>query len=255
MIFKYGTYAHDIDEVMVRTSEQAIMDKFSRRMGTAIEYTIVGAKQVADNANPDVTKANLTTALTAMETAYDLDYKDFGLYLDDGVTPTVHSVISANTFGGTKVVTPPSYMNGPWTGRIEYLNRRMFFLVIRAEIRVGTGLYQYQEKITIKGTGGAKWRYSPQAAGYPQLQDLQQLTTFWYLQEGQNIGRKDWVAPSAPLFPLIEHQELRERTFETPRDMTFTGNEMYPTGWRYAMEAVASANFNAFMLPTVGATP
>jgi hypothetical protein len=253
MIFKWGSYAHDIDEVMVRTSQHAIMDKFNRRMGAFVETTIVGAKQVTDNANPDVTKASLTTALTAMEAAYDEDYQDFGLYLDDGVTPTVHHVLNADTFGGTKVVVPPSYMNGPWTGRIEYLNRRMFFIVIRHEIRVGTGLYQYNERITIRGTGGDLWKYSPQQIGPPQRQGLQTLTSFLYIQEGDNIGREDWQPPSDPLFPLIEHGEMRIRAFEAPKDQVHGSDpEMFGTSWRYVMEADVSVGFSAFILPTVG---
>lgn len=251
MIFKYGSYSHDQDECMVRTSVQGIFDRFNRRMGDMIEYTIVGVKQVADNANPEVTKANLTTALSGLTTAYNSDYEDFGLYLDDGTTPTRHIVQNSETFGGTKVVVAPSFMNGPWTGRIEYLNRRMYYLVLRAEIRVGSGLHSWKERLTIKGTGAPKWVYSPQEVGDPQLQILQTSTSFWYVQEGQNVGRQDWEPPADPLFPTIEHGDMRVRTFETPDDITVQGEEMYGTSWKYFMEATVSQGFSAFILPSV----
>ena len=45
MIFKYGSYSHDQDEVMVRTSKTAVMDRFRRRMGEITEYTIFGVAQ------------------------------------------------------------------------------------------------------------------------------------------------------------------------------------------------------------------
>lgn len=257
MIFKYGSYSHAQDEVMVRTSETAILDKYMRRMGAVTEYTIFGVKIVPDNvAGPAATQADLTAALDAMVTAYELDYQDCGLYLNDGTTPTEHVVENADTFGGVKVVSPPSFINGPWTGRIEYLNRRTYFLVIRFEKRVGSGLYDWDERITIKGTGGEKWRYSPQETGSPQRQGLQALTTFQYVQEGSCIGRQDWEPPSEPLFPLIEHGELRVRVFESAKDKVYDGTElkqeMFGTSWRYVMETHVTHEFNAFVVPTIG---
>ncbi len=251
MIFKYGSYSHDQDEVMLRTSVQGIFDKFNRRMGDMIEYTIIGVKQVEDDADPEVTKANLTTALQALTDAYDVDYQDFGLYHDDGSTPTRHVVTNGETFGGTKVVVAPSFMSGPWGGRIEYLNRRTYHIVLRAEIRVGEGLYDWNERVTIRGTGGPKWRYSPREVGTPELQILQTATSFWYVQEGSNIGRKDWYPPAEPLFPGIEHGEMRVRTFETAKDKVVDGNEMFATSWQYFMEATNDQGFSAFDLPSV----
>lgn len=251
MIFKYGSYAHDQDEVMVRTSVQGIFDKFNRRMGDMIEYTIVGVKQVADNADPEVTKANLTSALQSLTDAYDVDYQDIGLYHDNGSTLTRHVVTNAETFGGIKVVVPPSFINGEWTGRIEYLNRRTYYLVLRAEIRVGEGLYSWNERVTIRGTGGPKWRYSPQEVGVPQAQTLQTVTTFWYVQEGECVGRLDWENPADPLYPVIEHGEMRVRTFETAKDIVVGGAEMFSTSWKYFMEATLDQGFNAFDVPSV----
>lgn len=251
MIFKYGTYAHDQDEVMVRTSIQSIFDRFNRRMGDMIEYTVIGAKQVEDQADPDDTKALLTTALQNLTNAYNQDYKDFGLYLDDGVTPTRHVVLNSETFGGVKVVVPPSFMNGPWTGRIEYLNRRMYYLVLRAEIRVGSGMYSWKERLTIRGTGGPKWRYSPREVGTPEAQTLQTATSYWYVQEGEVVGRQNFEPPAAVLYPGIEHGEMRVLTYETPEDMVVGGNEMFKTSWKYFMEATYDTGFVSFPLPPV----
>ena len=252
MIFQYGGYSHDQDEVMVRTSVQGIFDKFNRRMGAMVEYTIVGVKQVPDDPDPEVTQSNLTSALEALADAYSMDYQNFGLYQDGG-GPTQHTVLNIDTFGGTKVVVPPSFMNGPWTGRIEYLNRRMYYLVLRAEFRVGSGLYSWNERITIKGTGGPLWRYSPREAGEPQGQVLQTATSFWYVQEGENVGRLDWEPPADPLYPSIEHGEMRVRTFETAKDVVVGGAEMFGTSWKYFMEAVTSQGFSAFVLPSINA--
>lgn len=250
MIFKYGSYAHDQDEVLVRVSVEGIMDKFNRRMGDRIEYTIIGVKKVAYNAaSPATAQANLTSALQSLTDAYNEDYQDFGLYLDDGTTPTRHIVNNAETFGGVKVVRPPSFINPPWGGRTEYLNSRMYFLVLRAEIRVGTGLYSWDEKLTVKGTGGSKWRYSPREVGVPEAQTLQTATSFLYIQEGTAVGRHDYPAP-VPIYPSIEHEEERILVFESPKDIVFGSDpEMYTISWRYVMEAVTDQAFSIFDIP------
>lgn len=250
MIFKYGSYSHDSCECGLRVSATAIMDQYRRRMGTVFEYTIVGVKIVPTQSTPNATKAALTAALQAMEAAYAVDNQNCGLYLPDGTTPTAHVLVSANTFGGIKVVQPPTYIEGPWTGQVEYLNRRTYSIVLRAEVRTGTGLHSWKERLTIRGTGGAKWRYSPRENGDPQRQDLQTATTFYYIQEGQAVGRQGYPTPSSPLFPNLEHGEMREIAYDSPQDLNAAGNpEMYPISWRYVQEATVSQLFPGFTPP------
>jgi hypothetical protein len=175
------------------------------------------------------------------------------MYQDDGVTPTRHVVFNEETFGGVKVVVPPSFINGPWGGRVEYTNSRTFFLVIRAEIRVGDGLYALKQKITIKGTGGPKWRYSPKMSGNPDAQTLQSATSFWYIQEGEAIGRTEFPIPADVLFPSLEHHEMRVVEYTDALDRVVDNAEMYGTSWYYAMEGVTDAGFTQFTVPTIGA--
>lgn len=250
MIFKYGNYSHDNCECGLRVAASAIMDQYRRRIGTVFEYTVVGVKIVPDNPNPATTKAALTAALQAMESAYSTDNQNCGLYLPDGTTPTAHTLVSANTFGGVKVMQPPTYIEGPWTGQIEYLNRRTYSIVLRAEVRTGSGYYGYKERLTVRGDGGIKWRYSPREIGVAQRQDLQSTTTIVYVQEGQAIGRQAYPAAPAPVFPLYEHGEMRELAYDSPQDLNASGNpEMYPISWRYVMEATANQSFLGFTPP------
>lgn len=255
MIFRYGSYTHDQDEVMVRTSSQWLVDGFNRRMGEVIEYTIIGVKRVADDPDPAVTQAALTDALYDLTEAYNFDYKDIELLQDDGSTPTRHVLYNEDTFGGIKVVVPPSFMNGPWGGRVEYSNCRTYYIVIRAEIRVGDGLFSLKQKLTVRGTGGPKWRYSPKLVGSPDGQVLQTATSFWYIQEGEAIGRSDFPVPADVLYPGIEHQEMRLVEYTDAADIVVgkSGNdaEMFGTAWKYMMETVSSEAFSAFVVPTV----
>ena len=255
MIFSYGTYTHDQDEVMVRTSSQWIVDGFHRRMGEIIEYTIIGVKKVADDPDPAVTQANLTDALFDLSESYNLDNQDIELLQDDG-GPTRHVLYNEDTFGGIKVVVPPSFMNGPWGGRVEYTNCRTYYIVLRAEIRVGDGLFSLKQKLTVRGTGGPKWRYSPKLVGEPDGQVLQTATSFWYIQEGEAIGRTTLPIPADVLFPTIEHGEMRLIEYTDAADIrvgeTENQMEMYGTSWKYMMEATAAQGFSAFVVPTVG---
>lgn len=244
MIFKYGTYTHDQSEVSVRAAYTSIFDQFQRRIGEKIRFTCLGVKRAAS-------QTALTTALVDLFDAYQVDYQDFGLYLDDGTTPTVMAVLNSATFGGTKVIVPPSQINGPWSGQPEYANQKTYYFVLEAQTRVGDGLYAYKERLTTRGTGGSKWRYSPQISGAPQLQILQSATTFWYVQEGRAVGHNDYVAPNLPLFPGIEHAEMREVTYESPEEVVVGGQRLFTTEWRYFMEATTAAGFTAFDVPSI----
>lgn len=244
MILKWGSYAHDQDEVGIRITHRDIFDTFGRRMGSVQDWHILGAKHAAS-------QSALTTALENLETAYNTDYGDLILYLNDGITATAHQLINADTFGGTHRVGF-GYIDGPWKMRTEYANQRTFWAIIRGETRTGSGQWAWREQVSIRGTGGNKWRYMPQLNGAPTAQILQTQTPFYYVQRGMAIGRQAYIAPPGPLYPGIEHTELRQITYHTPRDMRWgPANEMYLTEWAYFMEATVSAGFTAFIVPPV----
>lgn len=256
MIVTYGGYTHDRDEVAVRSAVTAVYDTFGRQMADVVEYTLLGVLQVPNNVDPLVMQAALTTKLNGLIAAYAVPDQDFAVNLDNGVK-SAHFIDSSKTFYGVQVVRPPAFLNGPWTGRIEYLNRRTYTITLRAEFRYGDGtpeapdLFSYRERILIKGTGSPKWRYSPRQVGTPQAQTLQTITTFYYVQEGESVGRQGFPAPNDPLYPIIEHGEDRVIGYSSPADMSINGNEMFATQWRYVMEATIAQSFTVFVLPGV----
>lgn len=244
MILNWGSYAHDQDEVGVRIQHRDIFDTFGRRMGSVQDWHILGAKHGSS-------QADLTSKLTALEAAYNEDYRDLTLYLSNGTTKTVHEMKSSDMFGGTHRVGF-GYIDGPWKMRTEYANQRTFWAIVRGETRVGSGQYAWKETLRIKGTGGPKFRYMPQLVGFPIPQTLQTATTFYYVQEGYAVGRETWIAPPGPLYPGIEHVEMREISYVTPKDMRWgPENELFSTTWRYVMEATVAQGFPPFILPTL----
>lgn len=242
MILKWGSYAHAQDEVGIRIHKRSIFDTFGRRMGMVHDWHILGAVH-------GTSQADLTSKLSALETAYDSDYLDLKLMLNDGTTETQHKLLNSAVFGGTHV-TGFGYIDGPWKMQLEYANRRTFWATVRGEIRTGSGQYAWKERLRIKGTGGAKFRFMPRLVGTPIAQTLQTATTFFYIQEGSAVGREAYIAPPGPLFPSIEHEEEREIGYYTPEDMRTDGtnpqNEMFLTTWRYVMEATVAEAFSEF---------
>jgi hypothetical protein len=173
------------------------------------------------------------------------------MFIDDVTTPTVNAIESADTFGGTKVLSGISYLKGPWTGRPEYANQRSFAVSLGCEKRVGEGYFSWKERLTIRGTGGPRWVYSPNIANDPQSQTLQAATAFLFIQEGVLVSREDYYAPNDPIYPLIEHEEQREITYETADDIVVGGQEMFKTHWRYVMEATTFGGFSALTVPSI----
>lgn len=241
----YGSYQHDHSELAIRSEQHAIFDTFRRRIGEKIRFTCLGVKRAAN-------QAELNTKLEALVAAYRNDYQDFVLYQDDGTTPTILQLRSDQTFGGVKVVVPPSMVSGPWSGQPEFANMKTYFFVLEAETRVGDGLYAYKQRMLIKGTGGPKWVYSPQQVGDPQIQILQTNTTFWYIQHGVAVGRKGYPDLPPPVYPGIEHANMREVGVDTPEQMVYGGeSELFRLDWKYFMEATVSQGFSAFELPSI----
>jgi hypothetical protein len=244
MIFKYGTYAHQQNSVALRITAISTFDRFRRRMGSTQRWDLVGVVRGTDD-------YDLTTKLAELEDAYDADYKDWTLFHDNGTTPTVHTVASANTFGGTKVLSGVNYLNGPWSGRPEYANQRTFTVSLGMETRVGDGYFSWKERLTIRGTGGPRWRFSPSIDAVPLAQQLQLYTSFHLIQEGTLVAREDWYAPASPVEPSWEHQELREVTYETADDIVVGGQEMFRTSWRYVMELNGYSGFSSLSVPSI----
>jgi len=244
MILKWGSYAHNQDEVGIRITKRTIFDTFNRDMGEIQDWHILGAIH-------STSQADLTAKLIALKAAYDTTHQDLCLYLNDGTTKTKHEMRNVDQFGGN-VKTGFGYIDGPWKMRCEYANRRTFWATIRGEKRYGTGQWAWRESIEIKGTGGPKFRYMPQLVGPPTAQTLQTQTPFYYVQRGMAVGREAYIVPPGPIYPGIEHVEMREIQYFTPRDMRWGPmNEMYMSRWTYIMEATNDQGFTAFTIPTV----
>lgn len=247
MIFKYGAYSHDINECGLRWITRSIFDKFNRVAGDVTTVIIGGVKQANS-------VANLTTALGNLETAYQVQGGNFGVYLDDGTTVTRHAKDNSATFGGIRVAGFEYPSNpSPFTQHTEYLNKRTYVAILTWAQRYGPSdaLYAYRERITFIGTGGAKWAYIGSLTGTPVLQTLRQQTPVTVIQEGYVIGRGTRLAAPSALALGTEHLDQRRITESSPEDVRVGASELFRTDYRYIFEglAVPSLSFTSHVIP------
>lgn len=244
MIFQWGSYQHQPNECGLKIRNRQVFDKFGRVMASIVEYHVIGAII-------GTSQADITSKLSSLESAYiNSGFKDIKLLEDDASTETQHTLLNSETFGGTHCVHF-DYPEGPWKMGPEYANRRTYYIVLRGEKRYGNGLYAWTERLSIRGTGAPKWRYMPSMTGAPVRQDLQQQTPFYYVQQGMAIGRYARPAPPTPIFPTIEHGDMREVSFVTPEEIRVNGADKYAVTWRYVMEATNAQGFSGLIWPTV----
>jgi hypothetical protein len=215
-------------------------------MGTIEEWHIVGNVK-------GTSQIDITSKLDTLESAYNADYKDLVLYLNDGVTASQHSIDNSATFGGAHVVDF-GYISGPWKMRTEYANKRTFYAVIRAEYRTGTGAYSYQEHIMQDGTGASRWSMMHSLNALPIPQNLNAYTSSKYVQRGSAVGRTGYPSVPSAVYPGWVHGDLTKIEYWSPSDKRWgTGpslqdaqNEMYKVRWTYIMEATTSQSFSGF---------
>src|SRR4029079_17459158 len=94
-------------------------------------------------------QAALTTALGDLRAAYNVNGRDVGLYLDDGVTLTDHALPSGAALGGVRV-TGLAFPRGDGA---EYSTFRTYRLTLEADFPDSAGkLLQCEQSLYFEGT-------------------------------------------------------------------------------------------------------
>ncbi len=177
----------------------------------------------------------LSAAIDALTAAYALQAQDVGFYFDNGA-PTSHTIRSADTNGGVRVVAPPSFPEGKGA---EYSTFRTYTIGLEAErLEPDATLLSWTETLQLKG-GGPQFTFLEPINGIAQKQLLKQATTFRATQSGQAVGYLSYPAPAAPIWPEAEHLEQREIRLELPRRMGPPGDPTYTEykiSWSYSFQ-------------------
>ncbi len=235
MYLKYGDYQHASDDATPFITREGVYSD------AGILWAIRERWQIEGMAFGSSVSA-LTTTPSQIEAAYLQNGKDLALYENDG-TQTIHRLINADCYGGTKVVGGVSYQNNSVLKNAEYVTYRTYTVVVEGllPISAGTGLIEFGETIQFSG-GGPVWCYLPVITGVPQQQLLRQQSPVRAVQSGRMLRTLlPWPTPPNPIWPAAEHRELRQVEHRSPRRMGKHGTiyyTQYETLWTYHFEAM-----------------
>ncbi len=232
MYLKYGNYQHAAGEVVLTgitsesmATENAVVFAIKER------WDLMGRLDIADQGSAAANQAAMTVALDALKAAYSVNGRDIGFY-DDSDKLTSHSIQSSATRSGVIVAVPPSFPDGRGA---EYSTFRTYTIAVEAErpFEEGGGLLSWMEAVSFRGTGGPTWGFLVPIVGAVQQQLLTQRSTQFATQRGRAVGNGAYVVPPAPIWPVNEHEELREITREVPP----SSSSQRITNWTYVFES------------------
>lgn len=233
MYLSYNGYNHADNEVGLHIIKQAVYGPAGRRQFEKQVWTITGV--LISN----VSEADLTSKMSALETAYSTNGGNLVLY-GNGGTATAHQLFSAGTLNGVQVKGIQWLPGNPgiWGMGTEYVNKRSYRIMVEAERPwADDNLVFYQSSVAATGTCGPRTVYIRSLTGLPQAQTPQLHTTQMVVQSGMSIGLTSSIAADAPLYPLYEQFDKRKMIYGSAQRLGVNISTHYPTRWMYFFES------------------
>lgn len=234
MFFKYGNFRHRDNEAKLmaffvkhRLSPRGRRVSVINEMHLNLELTLPCDGTIYTTATA---QAWLRDRISQVIDAYSVDGVDAMFCHDDG-TPTRHSMLSAPSLTGVRVVQ----RSWPSGDGAEYASTRTAYVILRAEYAdVESQLYELSEIVHTIGTCGPRWRMCDLQVGRPRRYDQAEYTHQRIIQTGRAIGFQGYpLAFFGPLYgPQFEHEDMREVAPGHPR---YAGNGFvhYPITWTF----------------------
>ncbi len=233
MIVKYGPYQHSQNEVSIRITREPM------RSQAGVFYAYKERWDCQGLLLNFATQSQITTAIQRLTNAYANDGYDLVLYLDDGITPTAHALLSANCNGGTRVVQAPSFPDTLGTAEYQPAAGRSYSFAIEGEVALTSAnvVVKFEESLDFEGTGGPIVVWIPVAQGNWIQQQTSEASTYRVIQSGSAIGLYGAPPPPPPTWPAAEIQQQRKIKYGSPQRY---GELEFPVSWSYTFEASGS---------------
>lgn len=241
MYVSYGDYDHDNNECWYSIVRNARRSQTGYDMVRNTRITIYGVKKASS-------VANLTTALTSLESAYQTQNQDLIFKDNDNSTELVHSIRSANTINGIFVVSPVTYAlsnipSGPnWGSGTEYVRSRRFQVTLEYEELVSSAqeIVFWSETLRTIGDGGPEFAVQEAVTGTPQYQNTKQSTMFRVQQTGVAKGLTGYPIAATPIWPSTPPFKRSQSwtVFKTPEIWGRNRNLVYPVEWKYEFHSI-----------------
>jgi len=245
MQVKYNGYPHAVGEVGVAFSKTSEFNQFGIEIGVRHTWAY-SAVLLATNSDG----SDLAAKVAALEAAYSVHGAD--AYMVDGSNNVVRQLLSARTLGGVRVVQKPTF---PKFEGNEWGNFVTYTIVLEAVVpNFGpeAQLLEWNETLTVQGTGGPRWIYLEPLYGPLVRQQVAQCTPVKIIQAGSAVGYFGRPLKPPPLFPQYEHEEVRNLSNTTPVRQGFGANAadiQFATTWQYNFEAPAPLGFEPTARP------
>jgi len=246
MKLKIGTFEFQANRTWLTWRYTPVFSNVGRRMQTNIVASFGGSVSGANLAALETIIENTQNAAQTMNL-------DFGLFQNDGTTPTKHVLLTANTINGTRFEL--EWVKGQVLAAggngAQYVNRRSFVGRMFAEVAANEKeIIDWHEDMRQIGTGGIEKALKESLTGAPEKQEVQQQTGVILIQEGYAVG---WSA--YPSFPAPNSApDLRVKLVVQEKGTPKFGRNLstrYPIRWRYYHELVTAPG----SVPTPTALP
>jgi hypothetical protein len=220
---RWGNYTHAQNECSV------VISRTVQRGSDGQPLTLIERWDVQGQIHAD-SQALLTAAIKSLEAVYETGGKDLSLLTDSNGT-TAHRLTSADSINGTQVIQQPSYPVGRGA---EYTTFRNYTLAVEASYAINDDpILEFQEAVSISGTGGPRWGYLLPISGAPIAQQFTTASIVTAQQSGFAVGDGVYVSPPSPIWPNFEILETRSISREFPRK----GSRERVTRWSYTFNA------------------
>lgn len=234
MYFQYNNYRTALAATKVSIpAPQQERDAFGNLVRTVRTWQVEG-EILAD------TQAEITTAIRALESAYNRDGGDAILFLPDGTTQSAHRLLSRDTIGGVR----SSWVHYPDGDGVEYVNGRKWMLTLTAEYpglqQNDSSIQTYDSAVSIVGDGGQEFVVRKTRNTKPVRQLVSRFTPVLATQQGQATAYGTWPQPDPPIWPQW-YVNSRSTVTRTNPQQTGSGSnaflQSYTTTWSYQFES------------------
>ena len=244
--FFYGDYEHEKGEVYPQAI-QVIPRINDDGVRWASLYRMQVAGDFCSSDGTQLTVAQISTRISALNDAYQFDYKDCGFKDPDGnLTPHRMDTNDVYNLSGNRIVRR-SWDNVMPT---EYANTRSFSVTIESLFQENyTEILAFREATTKRGTGGPIWKMYNLWDGTPYKEFITNTSKVTHVQTGTIIGMNTWPDPllyAPPYWPDEEMEWLRTITQTSPRNHghpSFQKATHYRTDYTYFFQRTTASPF------------
>lgn len=230
MYFRYGNYTHPSNTVdMTSIQAQRMYSPRNRLAFTRWTLTCQGHFCVSG-------QSDIKDQLAEFEAAYADDWKDVGLYHDDG-SKSAHYLTNRTSINGVRVanVVYPSK-------EAEYASGRSFAMTFQADyLNIEDQIYEFEETVQMVGSSGPSWSLELNYRGPPRIVVNHSHTVQKIVQQGKAVGLEAPPALPAPLLSEnYEHMDQRMVVRQSARKIGRHANLLFPLQYRYVYSSVDS---------------